>query len=389
MEILSKPINDGRIEAYNVMTQMTLKEYFELVKDSMDKNDLQRAKVPSSKNIYSLLKEDLVMGCVIPPIVLSIFSVFDADMDDEKQVENYILGNKQKLIILDGLQRTFTIQEIYNAYIHDAESSVLDNKIRVEIYLGLNREGVLYRMLTLNTGQTRMSLRHQIEMIYQDLLINNSEEGLRFIKDTEKDNKKKCEVFYFSEAVDSFTSYLNSDYLQLTREKILVSIETFSDLTKLKNNRDAFVDLLTLYSQFLAMAERCLGDREEDIKQWAEEQGIKPIFGTNAINIFNKSQSMTGFGAAVAKLLEFETYAEILDISEAFEGIDKQDFYEGTTNLLSYLDWIRNHSSKIGNSQRCYFYYFFRKFLDKDNKETYKKAGAAALEAKKSYERDF
>lgn len=54
-EILSKPINDGRIEAYNVMTQMTLKEYFELVMDSMDKNDLQRAKVPSSKNIYSLL----------------------------------------------------------------------------------------------------------------------------------------------------------------------------------------------------------------------------------------------------------------------------------------------------------------------------------------------
>lgn len=389
MEILSKPINDGRIEAYNVMTQMTLKEYFELVKDSMDKNDLQRAKVPSSKNIYSLLKEDLVMGCVIPPIVLSIFSVFDADMDDEKQVENYILGNKQKLIILDGLQRTFTIQEIYNAYIHDAESSVLDNKIRVEVYLGLNREGVLYRMLTLNTGQTRMSLRHQIEMIYQDLLINNSEEGLRFIKDTEKDNKKKCEVFYFSEAVDAFTSFLNSDYLQLTREKILVSIETFSDLTKLKNNRDAFVDLLTLYSQFLTMAERCLGDREEDIKLWAEEQGIKPIFGTNAINIFNKSQSMTGFGAAVAKLLEFESYVEIQDISEAFEGIDKQDFYEGTTNLLSYLDWIRNHSSKIGNSQRCYFYFFFRKFLDKDNKETYKKAGTAALEAKKSYERDF
>ena len=65
------------------------------------------------------------------------------------------------------------------------------------------------------------------------------------------------------------------------------------------------------------------------------------------------------------------------------------DFYDGITTMLSFLDWIRNHSSKIGNSQRCYFYYFFRKFLDKDNKETYKKAGAAATEAKKSYERDF
>lgn len=389
MEILSKPINDGRIEAYNVMTQMTLKEYFELVKDSMDKNDLQRAKVPSSKNIYSLLKEDLVMGCVIPPIVLSIFSAFDANKGDGKQVEKYIYENKNKLIILDGLQRTFTIQEIYNTYIHKEDSKVLENKIRVEVYLGLNREGVLYRMLTLNTGQTRMSLRHQIEMIYQDLLTNTEDDGLRFIKDTDKDNKKESDVFYFNEAVDAFTSYLNSDYLQLTREKILVSIETFSDLTKLKNNRDAFIDLMTIYSQFLKMAEHCLENRENDIKQWAEEQGVKPVFGTTSQSIFNKSQSMTGFGAAVARLLEFETFAEIQDVSEAFEGINEQDFYEGTTIILSFLDWIRNHSSKIGNSQRCYFYYFFRKFLDKDNKETYKKAVTAATEAKKSYERDF
>ena len=389
MEILSKPINDGRIEAYNVMTQMTLKEYFELVKDSMDKNDLQRAKVPSSKNIYSLLKEDLVMGCVIPPIVLSIFSAFDAKKGDGKQVEKYIYENKNKLIILDGLQRTFTIQEIYNTYIHKEDSKVLENKIRVEVYLGLNREGVLYRMLTLNTGQTRMSLRHQIEMIYQDLLTNTEDDGLRFIKDTDKDNKKGSDVFYFNEAVDAFTSYLNSDYLQLTREKILVSIETFSDLTKLKNNRDAFIDLMTVYSQFLKMAGHCLENRENDIKLWAEEQGVKPVFGTNSQSIFNKSQSMTGFGAAVARLLEFETFAEIQDISEAFEGINEQDFYEGTTIILSFLDWIRNHSSKIGNSQRCYFYYFFRKFLDKDNKETYKKAVTAATEAKKSYERDF
>ena len=148
-------------------------------------------------------------------------------------------------------------------------------------------------------------------------------------------------------------------------------------------------DLMKLYSQFIAKAEQCLENREEDIKQWAEEMGIKPVFGTNAINIFNKSQSMTGFGAAVAKLLEFDTFTEIQDISEAFDGIEKQDFYEGITHILSFLDWIRNHSSKIGNSQRCYFYYFFRKFLDRDNKETYKKVGAAALEAKKSYERDF
>ena len=73
------------------------------------------------------------MGCVIPPIVLSIFSEFDAEKNGKKNVEKYIFDNRQKLIILDGLQRTFTIQEIYNTYIGEERCAVLENTIRVEV----------------------------------------------------------------------------------------------------------------------------------------------------------------------------------------------------------------------------------------------------------------
>lgn len=66
MEVLSKPIMDNKIGAYNVMCQLSMKEYYELVKDSMKKNEFQRKRVPSAKNIYSLLRMILLQGVLSP-----------------------------------------------------------------------------------------------------------------------------------------------------------------------------------------------------------------------------------------------------------------------------------------------------------------------------------
>lgn len=388
MEVLSKPIMDNKIGAYNVMCQLSMKEYYELVKDSMKKNEFQRKRVPSAKNIYSLLKDDLVTGCIIPPIVLSIFDDYQNLADDKATIIDYVNEHKDNLIILDGLQRTFTIQEIYNQEDLENKSEVLEQVIRVEFYLGLNREGVLYRMLTLNTGQTRMSLRHQIEMIYRDLLFKDNDAHLVFLKDTDK-KQKGINIFYFNEAVDAFTSFLNGDYLQITREKLLDTIETFSELSKLKNNRDAFIDLMKLYSLFLKKASDLLKGRTEDIEEYAKDKDIKPLFGNDAISLFNKSQCMTGFAAAVYRLLDLGCYDNILDISEGIDSLQNEDFYDGVIKMISCLDDIRNHASKIGNSLRCWFYYFFKNLMDNQNPDTYMKVYETCVVSQRNYSRDY
>lgn len=386
MEILSNPIMDKKIGAYNVMCQMSVKEYYELVKDSMDKNEFQRKRVPSSKNIYSLLKDDLITGCIIPPIVLSIFGKYESN-NTADDIKKYIVSNKENLIILDGLQRTFTIQEIYKQFVSDdGEKNILNQVIRVEFYLGLNREGVLYRMLTLNTGQTKMSLRHQVEMIYRDLLYTSNHEGLIFLKDTEK-QPKDIDVFYFSEAVDAFTSFLNGDYLQITREKLLDTIETFSELSKLRNSRDAFLDLMSLFSRFLTKAKEMIDSRKNEIEDFADQSGINPIFGKDTISIFNKSQCLTGFAAAVYRLLELGCYNNILDIS--FDKLEENDFFDGVLKMLSCLDNIRNNAKKIGNSQRCWFYYFFKSLMDSNSSDTYMNVCNTCIVAQRNYSRDF
>lgn len=71
MNILSR-IEDQRIDSWNVFVEITIKDYLSFAPDILNNNDMQRKKVKSSKSVYSLLKTDLIRGCVIPPLVLAL-----------------------------------------------------------------------------------------------------------------------------------------------------------------------------------------------------------------------------------------------------------------------------------------------------------------------------
>lgn len=382
MEILTKPILDKKIGSFNVMTQMNIVEYMELIKDSVKKNELQRPRVRSSKSIYANLKEDLKAGCLIPPIVLSLFSQYDGSANDKEEIKKFIQGNKDQLFILDGLQRTYTIQDLLDETGKDVH---LDTVIRVEVYLGLNREGVLYRMLTLNTGQTPMSLRHQIEIIYLELLDNRNEYGIKFIRDNDK-KPKDVDSFYFSEAIDAFTSFVSQDYLQITREKLLSTLESFDNLSKLKNEKDAFLDLMSVYSNFIKKMDSILNS--VDIKELMEDDLREHFYGENTLSLFNRSQTMTGYAAALARLIQTGVYDEIGKVNEGFEQLDSADVIDSIRELLLCMDDIRRTAKKIGNAQRCYFYYYFKALLDKENDDTYMQATKSVRKALQNYRRD-
>ena len=383
MEILSKPIFDKKIDSYNVMTQMSLSEYYELVKNSVKKNELQRPRVRSSKSIYANLKEDLRAGCIIPPIVLSLYSDKDVSQLDDAGLKAFIEGNKDHIFILDGLQRTYTIQDLLNESQNPHDSETI---IRVEIYLGLNREGVLYRMLTLNTGQTPMSLRHQIEIIYLDLLDNQNEYNLKFIRDTEN-KPKDIDSYYFSEAIDAFTSYVSQDYLQITREKLLSTIESFDNLSNLKNDKDAFLDLMYVYTCFLRKMTSAL--EGIDIKEMMKEYVSEHLFGETTLGIFNKSQPLTGYANAIARLIKQQVYDSIKDVADTIEGMNDDDLRQGVIDMLCYMDEIRRSAKKIGNAQRCFLYHYFKSLFDRNNDETYLKSVKSVFKAKQNYERDI
>ena len=62
MKLASK-IKDGRINATNVLLDMSIKEYLSVARDIIKNNEFQRKRVKSSSTVYALLKKDLRSNC--------------------------------------------------------------------------------------------------------------------------------------------------------------------------------------------------------------------------------------------------------------------------------------------------------------------------------------
>ena len=107
MLIMSK-IFDQRINSWNLYVESTFGEYLKFAKKIINNNELQRKRVKTSKTIYSLLKNDLQKGCIMPPLVLALVKtdIIDVENPDQEKLLQYINENSKNVLLLDGLQRT-------------------------------------------------------------------------------------------------------------------------------------------------------------------------------------------------------------------------------------------------------------------------------------------
>lgn len=394
MKIKSR-ITDTRINAENIFIELTYKEYIEVAKLITENNPLQRKRVKSSNTVYSLLRNDLKKGCLIPPIVLALSSddqqTLCGTSDDE--IISYIDANKEKLIILDGLQRTYTFLDVERELksVEDDEQLQLfyQHKLRVELYLGINKFGILYRMLTLNTGQTPMSIRHQLEILYKEYL-DQDIEGINLVSEVDNENINVIRKYKFNDIIDGFNSYLERNELPIDRFELLNNIKGLEKLSVEDHKKDLFKDFLISYNAFVVKVDELSNgwefsqESQEELEETSRKLEGQP-FAKSAFKIFNKSQAITGFGAALGKLKDFEEINDfemweqkIHDIS--YEG----EFNEWILELISQLDRIKVNSKKIGNSQRLYFYWFFRELFN-ESSDSYLNLNAAVTNGYQRY----
>lgn len=376
-------IYDKRIGAQNHAIQLTLGEYYNLIKDRLNDNEYQRKRVRNAGSIYDLLKQDLIKGCVIPPIVLAYCEEVPKDAD----IVNIIKGNTNGIKILDGLQRSYTIRDIVmdcqSGKIVGEEVNPLENLVRVEVYTGINKLGILYRMLTLNTGQTRMTTRHQIEIIYSDYKTKCQVDGVTLISETDNATPKRLGEYGFRDIVEGFTSYIEENYLTLDRIDILDNVRDLERLAKVTREVNPFDDFLSAYHHFVCKMNDGYGG---ELNKNEMNLHSNP-YALTAIGIFNKSQSMTGFGNAVSSLKSLGVINSFNDIIAAIDQIDSRTVKDGLYKILQDLDVLRDNAKKIGNDQRLYFYRFFRRLFDKEGEE-YGNVFSAANKANYDYLRE-
>jgi len=381
-------IFDNRIDSLNLLIETNIEEYFNISKNILENNEFQRRRVKSSSTVYSLLKTDLRQGCVIPPIVLALGleAKPKKDEDNNKLVET-INSNKENLIIIDGLQRTYTIKDLVNELTekNDPEKEkILQHKLRIEIYIGINKLGILYRMLTLNTGQTTMSSRHQIEIIYSDY-IKGGLEDIKLLKEVDGDTPNNVGEYKFRDIIEGFTSYLERDYLTIDRVNILDNIKSLEKLAVENQNKDLFIEFITTYDKFVKKMNIISNNWSFNENELSSNLSGQP-FAKNALKIFNKSQVMTGFGSAIGKLLDFGAIKEVSDVVKLIDELKSENISRDFTTLIIKLDNIRTVAKKIGNDQRLFFHFYFRELFDSKS-DGYLDIEKSINEAYKQYER--
>ena len=372
MIVMSK-IFDNRINSCNLYVETTFGEYLRFAKDIIKNNELQRKRVRASKSVYSLLKNDLKRGCVMPPLVLAIAGDKDINLEAENSIISQDIVDKIKtdckdILILDGLQRTYTLIDA-DAEIKQEEpesyQKFLNYKLRLEIYVDINKFGVLYRMLTLNTGQTPMAARHQLEMLYRDKL-NTSIEGVKLITDVQGKADPEDNEFVFKNVIDGFNSYMNRNELPIDRQELLENIQMLENMSNEDVTNDIFEEFLGIYVKVFnklcnVSNNYYLTDEDRDMYEISDSP-----FGKSVRKVFSTSQAMTGFGAAIGRMKDNGLIKDIDEIDTMLENISCVN-NEWFLEMLVKFDKIKQSSKKIGNGQRMFIQYFFRELFNKDS----------------------
>lgn len=400
---------DRKIMGVNVAADLTIEEYLQFVPKILDKNEFQRLQVKSSGKIYDLLRRDLVHGCVIPPIILAVTDHYGSDLKKivsdyirvggndhlARQLHDYITRATEdgQLLILDGLQRTLTIRSIATRgegeFTQSQIQEFMSQTIRVEIYLGLSKPGILYRMLTLNTGQTPMSFRHQLEILYNDYIDNNGlPDGISVYREVDERRARGTGKYKYSDVVDMFYAFSTGSPTPYDRQALVTELREmdFLESYKYSDDADQMKMLLVTFNHFVSKVQK-LADN------WTFNQDRTPEvqrpFGTTVVSLLARPQCMAGYGAEVKRLLD---KGAIKDLAEMDQIINHCHFSDepqiALDQLVRMLDQIAKRAKRIGDSQRVYFQLALRN-LFLDGTEAYQDLSQCWLNAQEAYKLQY
>jgi hypothetical protein len=211
-------------------------------------------------------------------------------------------------------------------------------------------------MLTLNTGQTPMSKRHEIEILYSSYL-DKQIEGIIFNRQVDSAKHEGLDVYNFDDAIEGFNSFIDSDEAPIDRLYLLNVVQRLEKIANDNYNKDLFVQFIKLYNCFVHVIDEKSGHWTLSVEQKAT---LSSVYGKDIPNIFNKSQTISAFGAALSSILWERTERGLGDIEMLLKGVELgAEPNQVMMNLLYVLQDIREGAKKIGIAQRLFLKLFF------------------------------
>ncbi|NLR57640.1 hypothetical protein HGH93_05995 [Chitinophaga polysaccharea] len=246
LEIIGKAL-DLRTNSHIIYGQIEIPEYLEIIGSNFDEYNIQRKK--EKHKAYSRMKTDIIKGALLPTITLAInqhlvSEVVSLIKEEKSDLLKEALQRPGSFSILDGLQRTYILNEIRN----EGHQFKEGQRLLLEFWIEPEIKHLIYRLIVLNAGQKPMTLRHQLELLFMTLAEKLKERIPNLDLHNEVDERRRTKPcqYAFERLVTSYqsflwkTSELNKDNIiaqQLMEESVLDANEeslnnTFEEFTK-------------------------------------------------------------------------------------------------------------------------------------------------------------
>lgn len=361
LKIIGKT-KDLRTNTNVLYAEILAKDYINLVGKDFDKFEIQRKRVDPKK--YLRLKEDFKKGALLPAITLAIeFSQVEKyikyiENDNYSSIENLLIDREQ-IYILDGLQRTYIINDL----IEDQVELQSNQKLLLEIWFEKEINHLIYRLIVLNSGQKPMSMRHQVELLFMTLKSSLSKDinGLELHIERDGSIRSKAKKFAFDRIVNAYYSFLtkspetdrdNLVVKKLNEDDILSSTET-----ELNDNYISFKKYLEKYCEIDEEIYRIYNNAEDlsSYKNWfSEENTMKAFFAAVSkfkIDIKREARMDKALQTLIKTLQNSQSNVDILQFGQfnnIKSGIDSKKSNVGVALRKTIMDGFREYFMNEG-----------------------------------------
>jgi hypothetical protein len=382
---------DLRTNTFVVYAQIPISEYMLLVGNDFDRFEIQR--VRQRHRAYERMKKDIVSGALLPSITLAVdihaVDQFIPLITQENYGEIASLLRSTKVNILDGLQRTYILQDLLKEHTFPE-----DHTLHAEFWFERNIYNLIYRIIILNAGQKPMSMRHQIEILFSTIEpeLESRIPGLEIFSERmssstgSRHKRTGPKQYQLDRIAAAYQSYIIRDPeidKQNVVAKQLDQVEGILENTEkdLGEQFERFQHYLNLYAQLDTEACRVyVGTRVETVGPDGEYTQIRPPSG---IEWFGSENTMNSFFASVAYFIEDDEDEARLEnaLSRLLASLKSAQPSDDPLGLATYQQLIEGFPIRrvnVGVATRKLiftgFYEYFRTDGKKNMSEIWRKA---------------
>lgn len=299
-----------------------LNRLFPLIDRFEEQRKLQRPK------FYNRLRQDIISGCIMPPITIAFVSDDVSDIDSNIKAMRYINEHIDEGYILDGMQRLNTLMSAKESNDFDGNRPIYMNVVIAAKY-----DLLLYRMITLNNGQKPMTVRHQVEMLTGNLIkrlvASSSLKNMYILTEKDTESGSPHGAFKMSDVAAAYLSFLtgsahnqNTRFIEEKLDEILVG----------KVMASGAIDSPVSFEEIIAEVDRL--SEVPNARNWLRNENNLIGFTLSAKSNLKIIQNLRPEEFAGAIVI-FETAFQAINPSKVNVGKFRRDLSHDFVSLLS------------------------------------------------------